>query len=89
VSFPEIISARKQPPPLAKFPTIRARREDTIYHEGDIVAFAGGTWQALRDTARAPEAQDWACLATPGNSLTVATIVAWMSLWSTARASLR
>jgi|SRR6516165_12083942 len=27
-----------QPPPPAKFPTIRAWREDTIYHEGDIVA---------------------------------------------------
>ena len=60
-----------QPPPPAKFPTIRVWSEDTIYHEGDIVAFAGGTWQALRDTARAPGAQDWVCLATPGNSLTV------------------
>ena len=60
-----------QPSPPAKFPTIRAWTEDTIYHEGDIIAFAGGTWQALRDTARAPGAQDWVCLATPGNSLTV------------------
>jgi chitodextrinase len=60
-----------QPSPPAKFPTIRVWSEDTIYHEGDIIAFAGGTWQALRDTARAPGAQDWVCLATPGNSLTV------------------
>jgi hypothetical protein len=60
-----------QPPPPAKFPTIRTWTEDTIYHEGDIVAFAGGTFQALRDTARGPGAQDWVCLAKPGNSLTV------------------
>ena len=61
----------KEPPPPAKFPTIGAWREDTIYHEGDIVAFAGGTFQALRDTARAPGVRDWICLASPGNSLSM------------------
>jgi hypothetical protein len=60
-----------QPPLPAKFPTIRAWSEDTIYHEGDIVAFAGGTFQALRDTARAPGTKDWVCLAASGKSLTV------------------
>ena len=59
-----------QPPPPAKFQTIRAWKPDTIYHEGAIVAFAGGTWQAQRDTARVPGAQDWVCLARSGNSLT-------------------
>ena len=61
----------KAPPPPAKFPAIRAWREDNVYHEGDIVAFAGGTFQAQRDTARAPGAQDWVCLASPGNSLSM------------------
>src|SRR5262245_62008097 len=61
----------KQPPPAAKFPMISAWRPDTIYHEGTIVAFAGGTWQAQRDTARAPGMQDWICLATRGHSLAV------------------
>src|SRR5215813_397219 len=60
-----------QPPPPAKFQTIRAWMEDTIYHEGAIVAFAGGTWQAQRDTARVPAAQDWVCLASAGHSFTV------------------
>jgi hypothetical protein len=60
-----------QPPPPAKFQTIRAWRPDTIYHEGAIVAFAGGTWQAQRDTARVPGAQDWVCLASAGHSFTV------------------
>jgi hypothetical protein len=59
-----------QPPPAAKFPMISAWRPDTIYHEGTIVAFAGGTWQAQRDTARPPGMQDWVCLARSGDSLT-------------------
>jgi hypothetical protein len=56
-----------QPPPPAKFLTIRAWKPDTIYHEGAIVAFAGGTWQAQRDTARVPGAQDWvlSCFSRP------------------------
>jgi hypothetical protein len=57
-----------QPPPPATFPTIRTWKEDTIYYEGNIVVFAGGCYQALRDTARAPGAQDWVCLARSGNS---------------------
>ena len=60
-----------QPPPPAKFQTIRAWKPDTIYHEGAIIAFAGGTWQAQRDTARVPGAQDWVCLASAGDSFTV------------------
>jgi hypothetical protein len=60
-----------QPPPPAQFPSVKAFSADTIYHEGDIVAFAGGTWQAQRDTARVPGAQDWVCLASAGDSFTV------------------
>jgi hypothetical protein len=60
-----------EPPPPAKFQTIRAWMEDTIYHEGTIVAFAGGTWQAQRDTARVPGTRDWVCLAAPGSSPSV------------------
>jgi len=60
-----------QPPPPAKFQTIRVWKPGTIYHEGAIVAFAGGTWQAQRDTARVPGAQDWVCLASAGHSFTV------------------
>jgi hypothetical protein len=60
-----------QPPPPAKFPTIRVWSEDTIFHEGDIVAFAGGTYQAQRDTARAPGSQDWTPLAVAGAGFTI------------------
>jgi hypothetical protein len=55
-----------QPPPPAKFQTIRAWTPDTIYHEGAIVAFAGGTWQAQRDTGKAPGTKDWVALAVAG-----------------------
>jgi hypothetical protein len=40
-----------QPPPPAKFPTVKAWKEDVIYYEGDIVAFAGGGGNSRR---RAP-----------------------------------
>src|SRR5215813_5537944 len=60
-----------QPPPPAKFPTVKAWSEDMIYHEGDIVAFAGGIYQAQRDTARAPGTRDWTCLAVAGAGFTV------------------
>src|SRR6185436_2096236 len=55
-----------QPPPPAQFPSVKAFSADTVYHEGDIVAFAGGTYQAAKDTARAPGAKDWVCLAAAG-----------------------
>jgi len=60
-----------QPPPPVQFPSVKAWHEDVVYHEGDIVAFAGGTYQAAKDTARAPGAQDWVCLASAGDSFTV------------------
>jgi hypothetical protein len=55
-----------QPPPPAKFPVIDAWRPDTIYHEGAIVAYDGGTWQATRDTGKAPGTKDWVALAVAG-----------------------
>jgi len=59
------------PLPPAKFPSVKAWSEDTVYHEGDIVTFAGGTYQAQRNTARAPSAKDWICLAVAGAGFTV------------------
>jgi hypothetical protein len=50
------------PPPTPRFPSVRAWAADTVYHEGDVVAFAGGTYQARCDTARAPGSRDWTCL---------------------------
>jgi hypothetical protein len=39
-----------------------------VHYEADVVIHRGGTYQALRDTARIPgEHVDWLCLAEPGH----------------------
>jgi hypothetical protein len=58
------------PPPAAKFPAVKAWK-DGVYYEGDVVAFAGGTYQALRDTGKGPESADWMCLAVAGAGFAV------------------
>ena len=37
-----------------------------MFYEGDVVAFDGGTFQALRDTGQPPSHKDWLCLAVAG-----------------------
>jgi hypothetical protein len=60
-----------QPSLPAKFPNVKAWSADTIYHEGEIVAFAGSTYQATKDTAHAPGSRDWICVAVAGAGFTV------------------
>jgi hypothetical protein len=62
---------RGKTPLPAQFPRVKTFSADTIYHEGDIVVFAGGTYQAAKDTARAPGPQDWICLAVAGAGFTI------------------
>lgn len=40
--------------------------EDGVHYSGDVVTHAGATWQAARDTGKAPGSEDWVCLAAPG-----------------------
>jgi hypothetical protein len=54
-------------PPRAEFPSVKAWEPDVVFHENDVVTFAGSTYQALRDTARVPTTQDWRCLAAGGS----------------------
>ena len=68
------ILSGKEPLPPAKFPKVKIWEEGCISYAGDIVAFAGSTYQAKRDTAQAPGTADWTCLARAGRdgaSLTV------------------
>jgi hypothetical protein len=37
-----------------------------VHYEGDVVTHDGGTFQALRDTAKEPPHGDWSCLAARG-----------------------
>jgi hypothetical protein len=57
---------RGEPGPAGMMPTVRIWAEDGINYEGSLVAHAGSTWQALRDTAREPPHKDWICLAAAG-----------------------
>src|SRR5262249_23571414 len=57
-------------PSLSSIPTLETTATDA-QSDGDVVAFAGGTFQARRDTARVPGEKDWACLATAGRSLAI------------------
>lgn len=51
--------------PPGRLPTVKAW-DDAVHYEGAVVTHAGATWQAQRDTGRAPPHEDWTCLAAPG-----------------------
>jgi hypothetical protein len=48
-----------------KLPTVRAW-EDRVYYEGEVATLNGATYQASRDTGRAPPHEDWICIASAG-----------------------
>jgi hypothetical protein len=85
--------------PPGKLPLVKLWTPETVYYEGDVVAFDGGTFQARRDTGQPPSHADWICLATAGRdgnsmpcvarSTRAQTIVVSTSLLSTAAASSR
>jgi hypothetical protein len=51
----------------AKLPRVEHWREDTVYYEGDCVAFNGALFQAQCDTGKSPLfSKHWMCLATAG-----------------------
>jgi hypothetical protein len=49
-----------------KLPIVKAWIEGAVHYEADVVTHDGATYQALRDTAKAPPHEDWACLAARG-----------------------
>lgn len=53
------------PGPPGKLPIAKAWI-DTVHREGDVVTHDGSTWQANRDTGKAPPHADWICLAARG-----------------------
>lgn len=50
-----------------KLPIIRSW-EDRVYYEGDTCSHDGATYQASRDTGRAPPHEDWTCIAAAGRN---------------------
>jgi hypothetical protein len=52
-----------------KLAQVKIWHQDQINYEGDLVSHQGSTWQALKDTAKAPnEKSDWALIAKAGQA---------------------
>jgi hypothetical protein len=53
--------------PAGKLPIVEEWRCETVFYEGSVVTYDGGSYQALRDTGEPPDNEaHWRCLATPG-----------------------
>jgi hypothetical protein len=52
--------------PPGKLPLVKLWVPDVVHYQGDVVTHDGGTWQAMRDTGKAPGTRDWVALAVAG-----------------------
>jgi hypothetical protein len=52
--------------PPGRIEGVRAYVQDAVHYEGDIVVCEGSSYQAKRDTSRAPPHADWTCIAAAG-----------------------
>ena len=53
--------------PAGKLPIAKAWTRETVFYEGSVVTYDGGSYQALRDTGESPDNEThWRCLAAPG-----------------------
>ena len=60
--------------PPGRIESVRAYVEDTVHYEGDIVVREGSSYQAKRDTSRAPPHDDWVCIAAAGRDARMAKV---------------
>lgn len=51
--------------PVGSLPLVRAW-EDRVHYEGEVVTFDGETFQAIRDSGKAPPHEDWVCIVARG-----------------------
>jgi hypothetical protein len=53
--------------PAGKLPIAKEWTRETVFYEGSVATFDGGSYQALRDTGEPPDNETyWQCLAAPG-----------------------
>ena len=53
--------------PGGKLPIAKEWTRETVFYEGSVVTYDGGSYQALRDTGEPPDNEaHWRCLAAPG-----------------------
>jgi hypothetical protein len=50
-----------------KLPVVKVWKPETVFYEGEVATFNGGTFQAIRDTGQPPTHRDWICLAVAGH----------------------
>jgi hypothetical protein len=73
-AIPEVVSRLPElrgPPgpvgPAGKLPIVEEWARETVFYEGSVVSYEGGSYQALRDTGEPPDNEaHWKCLAAPG-----------------------
>jgi hypothetical protein len=53
--------------PVGRLPIAQEWQRETVYYEGSVVTYEGGSYQALHDTGEPPDNEaHWQCLAAPG-----------------------
>ena len=53
--------------PVGRLPIAKEWQRETVYYEGSVVTYDGGSYQALRGTGEPPDNEaHWQCLAAPG-----------------------
>ena len=70
-TIPEVVSTlpelRGPTGPAGKLSIVKEWTRETVFYEGAVVIYDGGSYQALRDTGEPPDnAAHWQCLAAPG-----------------------
>jgi hypothetical protein len=70
-TIPEVVSTlpelRGPTGPAGKLSIVKEWTRETVFYEGAVVMYDGGSYQALRDTGEPPDnAAHWQCLAAPG-----------------------
>jgi hypothetical protein len=70
-TIPEVVSTlpelRGPTGPAGKLSIVTEWTRETVFYEGAVVIYDGGSYQALRDTGEPPDnAAHWQCLAAPG-----------------------
>ena len=65
--LPELRGPAGPAGPAGKLPIVEEWAPETVFYEGCVVTYDGGSYQALRDTGEPPDNEaHWRCLATPG-----------------------
>jgi hypothetical protein len=60
--------------PPGKLPIVKFWLEGSVSYEGDVVAYGGACYQALKDTAQAPGGSHWICVAAAGRDAKSITV---------------